>query len=318
MTQNSISMPSEAQTSKNRRQNAKTPAGCWIGLDFDCADLVPSQRRRAFLRGAGPTTGLSCSTWVCQGIRKIMWEIGLLFLLALVATSVATAFKMSSALPCFLPPPLRAPSLPVLPPKEDYLSEVLGEAGDVEQPSPRECLEAFRLQPSVATVLHTKSPLLPAAHGLVLSRLCGGCGGDQISEEELTLSMTESPITVAGLKLVAAACCRTWMDGHGLLVDGIGSLHQSRGGSGVLSSVIQLACSYKCKFLVCLAASDAIGWWANVPGFTPVDVRSTAVTEHQLKLGCVKKDLDVAVLAQNLQQLSSCYQFGHAVMLRWV
>ena len=150
----------------------------------------------------------------------------------------------------------------------------------------------------------------------VLSRLAGGvgdCRADALSPDEFQEAALESPVAFGVFKLCGGAVCHRWKSG--LLVDGLASLHRSAAGPGALAAALTFAEEHGSHFLACLAVLDAVQWWAEIGGFTVIDLDLAA---SQLRRGCDEKGLDSEELARELRSLSETYVFRHAVMLRWV
>ena len=82
-----------------------------------------------------------------------------------------------------------------------------------------------------------------------------------MSHEEYQDFVSESPFAFGAVKLVADTTSHHWQGG--LFIDGIGSLHQSGGGVATLACAMEYAEKQGCAFLVCLAAVDEVGWWAE-------------------------------------------------------
>jgi len=95
----------------------------------------------------------------------------------------------------------------------------------------------------------------------------------------------------------------------------LGSLHRSAGGPAALSAAVEHGAREGCHFIACLAVVEAIGWYADVGGFSAVD---WAIADQQLRPGCVMKSIQCEELVKELRLLSQSYSFRHAVMLRWL
>ena len=149
----------------------------------------------------------------------------------------------------------------------------------------------------------------------MLSRLSGGAGDPQaaLSDEEFAAATMDSPLAFGAFKLVAGSLCHKWSSG--LIIDGLSSLHRSAGGPAALSAAVEHVAREGCHFIACLAVVEAIGWYADVGGFSGVD---WAIADQQLRPGCVMKSIQCEELVKELRLLSQSYSFRHAVMLRWL
>ena len=151
--------------------------------------------------------------------------------------------------------------------------------------------------------------MMESAHTLVLLRLRGGPGDENLEERELEASGRQpSPLTFAAWRLVSASLCHE--------LDGLGVLRASSGGPDVLACTASYATTEGYEFLVCCAALGAMTLSSGKGHFSILDAESAHSLESQLQPGCRVRSVDCAGLAQALRVTSQSAVLRHVVMFR--